>query len=91
MDTRPVVAGVDGGPDSLRALKWAAEYATTLDAPLIALTAYQLPAVYGPYAMAGWEGSSKISPSHGAGTRPWSSSVLYSPPPRRARVRKISP
>lgn len=63
MDTRPVVVGVDGGPDSLRALKWAAEYAAALDAPLIALTAYQLPAVYGPYAMAGWEGSSELERS----------------------------
>ncbi|GAA1730769.1 Nucleotide-binding universal stress protein, UspA family [Dietzia kunjamensis subsp. schimae] len=63
MDTRPVVVGVDGGPDSLRALKWAAEYATALDAPLIALTAYQLPAVYGPYAMAGWEDSSELESS----------------------------
>ncbi|GLB62202.1 hypothetical protein NCCP2495_00800 [Dietzia sp. NCCP-2495] len=63
MDTRPVVVGVDGGPDSLRALQWAAEYATAVDAPLVALTAYQLPNIYGPYAMAGWEGSSELESS----------------------------
>lgn len=60
MDTRPVVVGVDGGPDSLRALKWAADYARAVDAPLIALTAYDLPTVYGPYAMAGWESSTEL-------------------------------
>ncbi|UVE95472.1 universal stress protein [Dietzia sp. B32] len=60
MDTRPVVVGVDGGPDSLVALRWAAEYARAVNAPLIALTAYDLPTVYGPYAMAGWESSSEL-------------------------------
>lgn len=63
MDTRPVVVGVDGGPDSLRALQWAAEYSAAVDAPLIALTAYQLPAIYGPYAMAGWEDSTELEGS----------------------------
>ena len=55
MDTRPVIVGVDGGPDSLRALEWAAEYAAAVDAPLTALTVYEIPTVYGPYAMAGWD------------------------------------
>ena len=55
MDAKPVVVGVDGGPDSLRALKWAADHARALDAPLIALTAFQVPMIAGPYAMAGWE------------------------------------
>ncbi|MFN3340597.1 MAG: universal stress protein [Dietzia sp.] len=54
MDVKPVVVGVDGGPDSLRALAWAAEYASTVGARLIALTAVDTPAVVGPYAMAGW-------------------------------------
>lgn len=63
MDTRPVVVGVDGGPDSLQALQWAADYARLVDAPLVALTAYQLPTVYGPYAMAGWSDSSELESS----------------------------
>lgn len=54
MDAQPVVVGVDGGPDSLKALAWAAEYANTVGAPLIALAAVETPAVVGPYAMAGW-------------------------------------
>ncbi|AWH95516.1 universal stress protein [Dietzia psychralcaliphila] len=54
MNAKPVVVGVDGGPDSLRALAWAAEYASTAGAPLIALTAVETPAAVGPYAMAGW-------------------------------------
>lgn len=59
METAPVVVGVDGGPDSLRALEWAADYARTVGAPLIALTVYDLPNFYGPYAMAGWEDSTE--------------------------------
>ena len=54
MDAHPVVVGVDGGPDSLKALAWAAEYASSVGAPLIALAAVETPAVVGPYAMAGW-------------------------------------
>ena len=55
MSTKPVVVGVDGGPDSVRALEWAAEYARDVKAPLIALTAYEPTPIAGPYAMAGWE------------------------------------
>ncbi|AVZ39446.1 MULTISPECIES: universal stress protein [unclassified Dietzia] len=54
MDAKPVVVGVDGGPDSLKALAWAADYASTVGAPVIALAAVETPAVVGPYAMAGW-------------------------------------
>lgn len=60
MEATPVVVGIDGGPDSLRALVWAADYAGTVKAPLIALTAYDLPTVYGPYAMVGWESSAEL-------------------------------
>lgn len=60
MDTRPIVVGVDGGPDSLAALQWGAEYARAVNAPLIALTAYDLPTIYGPYAMVGWESASEL-------------------------------
>lgn len=60
METGPVVVGMDGGPDSRRALQWAAEYASAVSAPLLALTAYDLPTVYGPYAMAGWGNSDEL-------------------------------
>ena len=55
MDAKPVVVGVDGGPDSIRALEWAAEYARAVSAPLIALSCYESTPIAGPYAMAGWE------------------------------------
>ena len=55
MDDKPVIVGVDGSPDSLRALQWAAEYARVYEAPLQALTAFEVPAIYGPSAMAGWQ------------------------------------
>lgn len=54
MDATPVVVGIDGGPDSLRALVWAADYAGTVMAPLIVLTAYEVPTMFGPNAMVGW-------------------------------------
>ena len=47
MDAKPIVVGVDGSPDSVRALRWAAEYAQRFDAPLQALTTWQIPTVYG--------------------------------------------
>lgn len=53
MDSKPVVVGIDGSADSVRALRWAAEYADRFGAPLEALTVYELQNVYGPYAMAG--------------------------------------
>lgn len=53
MVSSPVIVGVDGSSDSVRALQWAAEYARLVDAPLHALTVYQVPAVWGPYAMRG--------------------------------------
>lgn len=47
MGTKPVVVGVDGSPDSIRALKWAADYAQRLEAPLEAVATWQAPVVYG--------------------------------------------
>ncbi len=55
MDAKPVIVGVDGSPDSVRALHWAAEYARAYQAPLQALTAFDVPSIWGPLAMAGWE------------------------------------
>ncbi|MDV8000257.1 universal stress protein [Rhodococcus sp. IEGM 1408] len=60
MEAKPVVVGVDGGPDSIRALEWAADYARTVEAPLVAVTAFDLPTIYGPYAMVGWESSTEL-------------------------------
>lgn len=60
MDIKPVIVGVDGAQDSVRALQWAAAYARAFDAPLHILTAFDIPTVYGPYAMAGWENSDSL-------------------------------
>lgn len=47
MDAKPVVVGVDGSPDSVRALRWAAEYAQRFESPLVAVAVWQAPVVYG--------------------------------------------
>lgn len=47
MDAKPVIVGVDGSPHSVRALKWAADYAQRLEAPLEAVATWQAPVVYG--------------------------------------------
>lgn len=63
MNAGPVVVGVDGGPDSLRALKWAAEYAPSVGAPLLALTVFEPARMAGPYAMANWEDPAELEKS----------------------------
>lgn len=55
MNAKPVVVGIDGAEDSTRALQWAADYARTNDAPLHVLTAFFVPTIFGPYAMADWQ------------------------------------
>lgn len=65
MDAKPVVVGVDGSPDSLRALTWAAEYARRFELPLEAVAAYQMPIVLGPAGMAGFEDSDTLEKSAG--------------------------
>ena len=60
MDATPIIVGVDGAEDSVRALRWAADYARAFDAPLHVLTAYDVPAMFGPYAMAGWEDPARL-------------------------------
>jgi nucleotide-binding universal stress UspA family protein len=42
-----VVVGVDGSPTSLRALRWALEYAERTGAAIEALHAWQIPTTYG--------------------------------------------
>lgn len=60
MENKPVIVGVDGSPDAVRALQWAAEYARAFQAPLHALTTFEIPKIYGPYAMAGWEDPARL-------------------------------
>lgn len=55
MNSKPVIVGVDGADDSVRALRWAADHARSLGAPLHAVSAYDVPTQFGPYGMAGWE------------------------------------
>lgn len=55
MITKPIIVGVDGADDSVRALRWAADHARTIDAPLHVLAAFEIPTQFGPYGMAGWE------------------------------------
>jgi nucleotide-binding universal stress UspA family protein len=45
-ESRPIVVGVDGSPQSIEALREAAELARLLDAPLQALNAWQFPVGY---------------------------------------------
>lgn len=55
MTTKPIIVGIDGADDSVRALRWAADHARAVGAPLHVLAAFEIPAQYGPYGMAGWE------------------------------------
>lgn len=55
MGVKPVIVGIDGSADSVRALAWGEEYATLIDAPLVSLVAWQLEPVYGYMAMTSWE------------------------------------
>lgn len=55
MTERPITVGVDGSADSVRALRWAADYAQLVDAPLVALLAWDLETVYGRVVLAAGE------------------------------------
>ena len=44
---RPVVAGVDGSDSATSALHWAVVYAKAAEAPLLAVTVWNIPTVYG--------------------------------------------
>ena len=53
-----VVVGVDGSPDSEKALAWAEDYATRTGADLVLVTAWQWPTSYGvPLAYDEWDPS----------------------------------
>ena len=60
MAVEPIIVGIDGSADSVRALKWAAEYARLVDAPLVGLVAWQLEPVYGYMAMTNWETAESV-------------------------------
>lgn len=59
MTATPITVGVDGSADSVRALRWGADYAQLVDAPMVALLAWDLEIVYGRVVLA--EGESKES------------------------------
>ncbi|HET6966126.1 MAG TPA: universal stress protein [Acidimicrobiales bacterium] len=46
-DSPPVVVGVDGSPQSVAALQWAADYAAAVGAPVKVVISWQYPALYG--------------------------------------------
>lgn len=50
-----IVVGVDGSPESVQALKWAAALAPTLGARITAVTAWHFETVLGPYAASEWD------------------------------------
>lgn len=60
MDAKPVIVGIDGAQDSVRALRWAADYARAFDAPLHVFAVFDVPSVFGPYAMTGSQNSTKL-------------------------------
>lgn len=60
MDAKPVIVGVDGSVDSVQALQWAVEYARAYQAPVQALTTFEVPKIYGPNAMVGWEDPARL-------------------------------
>lgn len=55
MDVKPVIVGVDGSKDSERALKWAADYAQKVGAPLEAVIAWEVSTLYGDTFSDKWD------------------------------------
>jgi len=52
----PIVVGVDGSPESVLALRWAEKLADPLGTVIKAVCTWQMEVVYGPYAIAEWDG-----------------------------------
>lgn len=55
MDVKPVIVGVDGSPDSLRALRWAADYAQQVGAPLEAVITWEVETLYATTFAGKWD------------------------------------
>lgn len=55
MDVKPVIVGVDGSSDSVRALEWAAEYARWVEAPLHGVISWEVPTLYGDTFSDKWD------------------------------------
>lgn len=64
-----IVVGIDGSPESKRALRWAADEARLRDADLQVVYAYGPPEEYNPYALA--YGVDAGSPDLAADEREW--------------------
>ncbi len=54
-----VVVGVDGSPESILALQWAQTLAAALGCTILAISAWHLETVYGPYPVSDWDGESE--------------------------------
>lgn len=54
-DVSRIVVGVDGSPESVQALKWAAALAPALGAVIVAVTAWHFETVVSSYAAAEWD------------------------------------
>ncbi|WP_218712479.1 universal stress protein [Arthrobacter sp. BF1] len=54
-----IVVGVDGSPESILALRWAKTLASTLGCTIMAISAWHLETVYGPYPVTDWDGESE--------------------------------
>jgi len=54
-DDSRIVVGVDGSPESVQALKWAAALAPTLGTVITAVTAWHFETVVSPYAATEWD------------------------------------
>lgn len=55
MDAKPVIVGVDGSQDSVRATKWAAEYAKHIGAPLQVVIAWEVTTLYDETISSKWD------------------------------------
>ncbi|NYF98497.1 universal stress protein [Janibacter cremeus] len=63
MDVKPVIVGVDGSKDSGRALKWAADYAQHVGAPLQAVITWDVSTLYGDTFSGTWD-STAVEQKH---------------------------